>query len=70
MQKHDWKVEFRREEAKEWIVRKGGDKKIKEMVLLAMFVGWRERCSKIFSDKSKTLLELIQEVEDMWKVHH
>lgn len=69
-QVHDWKSLFGREEAQKWIITKRGGQRSKEMILITMFVAWRERCSRIFQDISKSLDNLVQEVEDIWRVHH
>ena len=37
------------------------------MVLLSNFVVWRERCNRIFNEKSKTIEELVSEVRDQWR---
>lgn len=40
--------------------------KEKELVLIAQFIIWRERCCRIFRDKSKRIEELVQEVRMQW----
>lgn len=58
---------MQRWDAQHWIVVKEGDKKLREILLLAMFVVWKERCSRIFTEKSKTWWKLVDEVQDMWR---
>ena len=68
--KHNWRGILQKEEAHRWIVKKGGPKEDKELIVLAMFVGWRERCTRVFRDLTKTQMILLHEVQDMWSMYH
>lgn len=65
MQNHDSRTILKKEEAQNCIVRKGGERRCQEILLIAMFVWCRERCTRIFKDQIKPLPELAQEVRDI-----
>lgn len=62
----NWRFILRRQQAQIWVVHKEGEMKSRELLLLAMFICWRERCSRIFTEKTKTLEDLIREVQEQW----
>ena len=66
----NWRMELQKEGAHHWIVQKKWDLKSKEILLLAMFICWRERCNRIFRDQSKNIQELVDEVQDQWSYAH
>jgi hypothetical protein len=41
-------------------------KQLRELLLIAIFVLWRERCTRTFREKSKTIEELLEEIEIQW----
>ena len=42
------------------------DKEFREILLIALFVLWRERCTRIFQERSKNVEELAEEVKTQW----
>lgn len=44
------------------------NKEERSLLLIAQFVVWRERCSRIFTDKSIQTETLIQQVRDQWMI--
>lgn len=61
-----WSTLFKERQAPHWITEKGGHLKSKAVILIAMFVCWRERCSRIFREEYKDIHHLTQEVIDQW----
>lgn len=66
----NWRFILAKEQAQFWIIHKTGERKTTELLLLAMFICWRERCSRIFTDKEKTITELLGEVKEQWDYLH
>lgn len=66
----NWKEVLKETQAQHWIVHKRGDIKSKEMLLIAMFVCWRERCSRTFKEETKGTLQIIEEVREQWNLIH
>lgn len=50
------------------VITEGPTEKIRELVLISQFILWRERCCRIFRDKSKTTAELTQEATNQWEM--
>jgi hypothetical protein len=51
------------------ILNKSTSKKMREIIAIAYFVIWRERCNRIFRDQNKLIDLLIEEVRDEWMLH-
>lgn len=66
----DWRRIVEEEKAHKWITSKGVSIKAQEVLLTAMFIIWRERCSRIFKDITKSMEDLIEEVLEQWKFSH
>lgn len=62
-----WKEILEEIEAPLWVVSKKGDLRTREILLIALFICWRERCSRIFREETKTINELTEEVKEQWK---
>lgn len=43
-------------------------KERRELILLSIFLFWRERCSRIFNDKAKPIDQLVGEVLWQWRI--
>jgi hypothetical protein len=41
---------------------------IRGVLLITMFILWRERYSRIFNDKEKIMTQLTEEVYQQWKI--
>ena len=70
LRNRNWRVILENVGAHQWIVKKKEDRRSQEILLLTMFICWRERCSRIFTDKSKRMEELVGEVYDQWRYIH
>lgn len=46
----------------------GKIKQGKELILLFNFIIWRERCSRIFNEKSRPIDQLVGEVLWQWRI--
>lgn len=66
----DWRIILSDEGAHKWIVKKGEEKKTREVLLLAMFIFWRERCARIFRDQIQSAQDLVNEVQQQWNYVH
>ena len=66
----NWRRKLQEVEAQQWMVHNEGDTKSKEVLLLAMFICWRERCARIFREKCKEVQQLVAEVQEQWKFLH
>lgn len=66
----NWRRKLQQEGAHKWIVQNEGDSKSKEVLLLAMFICWRERCTRIFREQNKEIQELVAEVQEQWNFLH
>lgn len=64
----NWQNELREEGAARWIVSIMGDAKTRELLLISVFVCWRERCSRIFRDEYKVIEVLTREVLEQWRI--
>ena len=56
------------QKAKEVLTNKELNKAERSLLLIAQFVIWRERCSRIFTDKSNEIEQLIQQIQDQWTI--
>lgn len=50
------------------LMQEGTTKKDRELILIASFIIWRERCCRIFRGEAKTSEELIQQTLQQWTV--
>jgi len=41
-------------------------KEMREILLISQFIIWREQCARLFSDQSKTMCELLEEIKTQW----
>jgi hypothetical protein len=52
----------------EIILNRAVQKEIREVMAIACFVVWRERCNHIFREENKTIAILIEEVREEWSM--
>lgn len=68
IQQRDWNEKFTIEEATNWTVSSKGNMTSRELILLSIFICWRERCTRIFREKEKEVDELTEEVLYQWRI--
>lgn len=60
----DWRRTLQEMQAQNWIVRKGGGSKMEDIIIITMFICWRERCRIIFKEEANSTEYMKQEVID------